>query len=166
MPNQAIASWKALSVTRPWLDAVVYGDKRVENRTKWKGSSFRGPFLLHAATSMTRSYYKGVIHYLEQRGISWRPEPYEVLKNRQGILLAKARVADVILPGGYCHAGPGYCPSAASDERHPLADDPYYMGGFALVLHEKVELLSEPIPCKGMLGFFTVPSEVFHGETH
>lgn len=43
---------RALTVRQPWADAIVFGDKTVENRT-W-ATSWRGPLLIHAATQLDR----------------------------------------------------------------------------------------------------------------
>jgi hypothetical protein len=61
-----------------------------------------------------------------------------------GALIAVAKVVDVIAPGG-CVQG--------TDVYHSLEDDPYYMGGFALVL-SNIRPLVKPVKCKGSLGFF------------
>lgn len=147
---------KALSLRQPWCDAILYGGKRVENRLKWRGTAFRGPFLLHAAKGCTRAEYTGVIGFLEDKGIAWRPKPYEELV--RGALVGVAWVKDVVMPGGVVHAGDGYPPSRKGVHVHELADDPYYMGEFAIVLNH-VRVLSKPTPYKGALGFFEVPTE-------
>ena len=38
---------KALTLTRPWPDAILYGGKRIENRF-WK-TYYPDPILLHAS---------------------------------------------------------------------------------------------------------------------
>ena len=43
---------KALSIQQPWAWMILYGTKRVENRT-W-ATSFRGPFLIHAGLKADR----------------------------------------------------------------------------------------------------------------
>lgn len=37
---------KALTIRQPWTDAVAYGTKRTENRTR--RTTYRGPLLIHA----------------------------------------------------------------------------------------------------------------------
>jgi len=43
---------RALSLRQPWASIVLFHGKRIENRRWW--TSFRGPFLIHAAKAMTR----------------------------------------------------------------------------------------------------------------
>lgn len=40
---------KCLSLTAPWSEIILNDGKRIENRDRWKGCSYRGPVLLHAA---------------------------------------------------------------------------------------------------------------------
>lgn len=136
---------KALSIRQPWLDAILYGGKRIENRAAWKGSSFRGRLLLHAAKGMTDDEYGGVMAFLTARGIEWRPDHSKLAR---GALVGAASVIDVIMPGGLTYA------RRFEDRKpHPLRDDPWYMGEFALVL-DHVKVFDTPIAYKGALGFF------------
>jgi hypothetical protein len=151
---------QCLSFRQPWLDAILYGGKRVENRVAWKGSKFRGDLLLHASSSFSRGYYLSVIKFLTERNISWRPKlPTDLVL---GAVVGRAKVVDVILPGGYYHRGPTYRPSIRSDMKHPMAKDRWYMGEFALVLDE-VQAFKSPIPLKGMMGLFEVDDALVAG---
>lgn len=47
---------QALSVRQPWAWAILYADKRVENRD-WAGFGPRGPLLLHTGKTCTRREY-------------------------------------------------------------------------------------------------------------
>lgn len=146
---------KALSIRQPWLDAILYGHKRIENRLRWKGCNYRGEFLLHAASTMTRREYRHVQEYLVGHSINWYhvpPTPTLVF----GALVGKAKIIDVIMPGGMRKQLPG----ERRPKPHALSRDPYYMGGFALVLDEKVEIFEKPIPYKGHLGLFNVDDSV------
>lgn len=145
---------KALSIRQPWVDAILYGGKRIENRLAWRGSDFRGEFLIHASSGMTGVEYAEAVRFCERRGISWRPRAQHLLT--RGAIVGRARVVDVIMPDGFRHPGEGYASPCVSHVRHELAADPFYMGGFALVL-EDVEPL-RAYPWKGSLGFFEVPS--------
>lgn len=155
---------RALSLTQPWCDAILYAGKRVENRLLWSGSSFRGDLLLHAAKGMRVADYDGVVRFVRDRKIAWRPKPK--LDLVRGAIVGRARVIDVIMPGGLKHAGAGYNPSRAKDPSpfesniHSFASDPFYMGGFALVLDDVVAF-AVPIPCNGALGFWRVPESVY-----
>lgn len=134
---------RALSVRQPWIDGIIYGGKRIENRVAWKGSAFRGPVLLHAAKAMTLVEYNEAILFMMKRGIKWRPGlPPDLVR---GAIVGRAEVIDVIYSGGLSKSG----------ALHVRRADPWYMDGFALEL-AKVEVFDKPIPHRGMLGFFPV----------
>jgi hypothetical protein len=138
---------KALSIRQPWLDAILYGGKTIENRVAWNGSAFRGPVLLHAAKAMTLEEYNEAILFMMKRGIKWRPKlPPELVR---GAIVGRAEVIDVIRSGGV----------NASGALHVRRADPWYMDGFALEL-ANVEAFAVPIPHRGQLGFFPVDAAV------
>ncbi len=136
---------KALSVRQPWVDAVLYGGKRIENRLAWRSCSYRGPLLLHAAKGMTEAEYHDACDFMHARGIGWRPGHMTIDRMRRGYLVGACEVVDVIQP-------PVNSQFAAD---HPLAGDCWYMGGFALVL-DNVRAFAVPVPWRGMLGLFEV----------
>lgn len=126
---------KALSIRQPWCDAILFGNKRVENRDWKHGSNFRGRFLLHASKGMTRGEYEDACWFMEARSITWRPRPIKELV--RGAIVGAATVSAVLKPGS------------------PFRD-PWYLGNFALVLTDVVAF-ANPIPYTGSLGFFDVP---------
>lgn len=148
---------RALSIRQPWLDAILFGGKRIENRIAWKGSAFRGPVYLHAAKAMTIAEYGEAWRWMRDRGIKWQPQDPDRLV--RGALVGRCEVLDVILSGGLRDKNGRFGYARGDTDRHPFADDPWYMGGFALVLGN-VEVFEEPIPYKGMLGFFNVDPSV------
>jgi hypothetical protein len=147
---------KALSLRQPWCDAVLYGGKRIENRLRWQGSSFRGEFVLHAAKAYTTREWLEAIEFMVKRKLLF-PHDHEAMA--LGALVGTARVVDVIMRGGLQHGGPGCKPSVVKYVEHPRSKDPWYMGGFAFVL-EDVEVFKVPVPYRGSLGFFEVPDDV------
>lgn len=156
---------RALTLKQPWIETILHGNKRIENRLKWKGSSFRGTFLLHSSASMNAAYFQSVLIYLDTHQADIDTVmflPFAAMKKDPryfGHILGKADVVDVIMPGGHEHVGRGYNPSQAADTLHHMRHDPYYMGGFALVL-ANVHRIKTPIPYKGALSFFNVPDSV------
>lgn len=58
---------KALSLRQPWCWAVLHAGKRVENRV-WR-TSYRGPFLLHAAVGCTPSEYLAATTWMASRAL-------------------------------------------------------------------------------------------------
>lgn len=138
---------KALSLKQPWADAVLYGGKRIENRVKWRTSNFRGEFLIHTSAKMTRKEYVDVVDFLEERGLSWQPAPPSKLV--LGALVGRAKIVGVVTPEGMVRVG-------SSIRRLEVEEKRWWMNAFALVLDE-IFPFSEPIACKGMLGWFSVP---------
>ena len=145
---------RALSLTQPWADAVLYAGKRIENRIKWKNSNFRGAFLIHAAKGCTKADYADVVSFLERRRIEWRPPPYDALV--RGGIVGVASVEGIVLPtkGGTERVvgSPGAAATFA------LQRDSWWMGAFALLLDgvRAVPFVEHP----GSLGFFRVPDDV------
>lgn len=127
---------RALSLRQPWADAVVYGGKRIENRTAWKGSKFRGRFLIHAAVGMGRDEYDRAVEFMESRGITWRP----ATTMARGGFIGAATVVDVV--------------HTAEDVARYPEQAPWWMGAFGLVLDDVRPLPF--VPWKGMLSFFKV----------
>ncbi len=169
---------KALSFTQPWLWAILHGGKRIENRVAWKGCSYRGPILLHAAKSV------GTRHDFDETVMSIR----EILGSEEISAPAAARLVPRFLDecvdrNAFSPVLPHICvPSPAllrggivgrarisgviRDEESfagyvKLGGDrgqrAWWFGGFALVLDD-VEPLPF-VPWKGALGLFEVPDD-------
>ena len=168
---------KALSFTPPWPNAILHLGKRIENR-QWRGCSYRGPILLHAAKGIgTRDDFdEGVEtilrieraqsgssfeHVVRSLGVVddaanwWRPG----LSTLRGGICGRARIVDVIDPMP-ARSGP---PDQSWEAWVSRGGDPdqrrWWFGGFALVLDDVEPLPFRPWP--GALGLFEVPdSEV------
>lgn len=157
---------KALSLRQPWIDAVLNGGKRIENRLAWNNCSHRGPLLLHAAKVMTRDDWEQAHQWAVHKGLTWRPPPGTPFAPAGspkhwntpwlvfGAIVGRCDVVDVIFPGGVRRS-----PAGAILGPHPRRDDPWYMGGFALVL-DNVHSFGLPTYCAGMLGLFTPSDDV------
>lgn len=167
---------KALSLTQPWAHAVVHLGKRIENRN-WRGCSYRGPILIHAAKSVgaRMAFDEAVEKILDvvkptagterlallqpfaemhviARGIHhaegfWMPAP----TLERGGIIGRARIDGVIRSDADFAA---YAANTPGGE----AQRAWWFGGFALVLADV-----EPLPfvrCNGALGLFEVPESV------
>lgn len=129
---------KALSIRAPWWWFILHGGKDFENRD-WS-TNYRGPVLIHA------SKWWRTIEVLED--MSWgRP-----LVERCGFRNFTAE-ADV-RPYGGCIVGMVDIVGCVS-----ASDSPWFFGEYGFQLANPVAF-REPIPCKGALGFFTVPLDV------
>lgn len=121
---------KALSLRQPWAELILLGRKTVETRT-WN-TSFRGPFLLHAARQVD-------VEAMDAFGMAGLP---------LGCIVGQAELE------GVRH----YTTEAdfAKDFSLHLYKPKEWTGqryGFVLKDVQRVEPVS---PCKGALGFFEV----------
>jgi hypothetical protein len=137
--------WRALSFSQPWLDYVLYGTKRIENR-RWP-TKFRGAFLLHAAQSFDRT----AEHWARENGVYGDCGAGSV---PPGMIAGVARVVDGILPSSVT--------AAEQVGRQGGRDLRWWMReqhGF--VLADVVPLpVARRVPYRGSLNFWRVPAEV------
>ena len=139
---------KALSIRQPWAWAVTRAGKRIETRTAWTNSRYRGPLLIHAAKGMTRDEYDDAIDFMvEDAGVPRIITPHRESLIR-GAIIGRCDVVDVIERGA----------SEEEVKRKHGEQARWWMGGFALVL-DNVEH-TRIVPFTGMLGFFEVPDDV------
>jgi|SRR5690242_9178445 len=121
---------KALTIRQPWLDAIVYGTKRIENRSRPVPAAYTGTtILLHASkTGDRRAVLNGIHPHHDERGV----------------ILATATITDSHPDGDDCIPN---CSFWGQPELHhwQLAD---------------VTPLPMPVPTKGALGFWTPPPAV------
>ena len=131
---------KALSIRQPWAWAILHLGKDIENRA-WAANNparrFRGEFLIHASSGMTRAEYREFLDVLVEITAarpfsSTVPVPAFADLPRGGIV-GRARVVDVVTH----HASP------------------WFFGPLGLVLADVAPLPFRPR--KGALGFFEVP---------
>jgi hypothetical protein len=119
---------KALTIRQPWTDAIVYGTKRTENRTR--RTNYRGPILIHAGITPDRGDQARALH------IAATLNGAPIGPDTRGAIIATARLAG-------CHpAADGCCPDWGFPEcwHWELAD---------------VQPLTEPVPARGALGLWT-----------
>lgn len=116
---------KAISVRQPWAWLIVNGHKDIENRIK--RTHHRGPLLIHASCTMTRSYYAEAAKIAEGNGVTL--PPFEHLE--RGGTVGQVTVVDCV-------------------DRSP---SPWFFGPFGYVLENPSALPFQP--CGGQLGIFT-----------
>jgi len=135
---------KALSIRQPWAWAILYAGKDIENRS-WGPSNpgrlrFRGPFLIHASSGMTRREYNDFVDfyvepYMEARAAVTLP-PFEDIPSfdalPRGGIVGRAELVDVVS----WHVSP------------------WFFGPVGLVIANATPLPFRPL--KGRLGFFEV----------
>ena len=149
---------KALSLTQPWASLVAIGAKQWETRS-WS-TSYRGQLAIHASKG-----YPKICRELEYE------EPFMSALKRGltapsalplGAIIALGTLIDCQPTSRFREIGdagfavPSQYIEVDADE---LDFGDYYTGRYAFRL-ENVVALPNPIPCKGALGFWTVPADV------
>lgn len=129
----------AISLRQPWAAFMVRGIKRIENR-RWK-TSRRGWVLVHASKGWNRGEAEDDFE-LAQRIMTHagmgRPDfGLDEVRSARGGITGAFRIVDCV------------------DE----SDDPYFFGPYGFVVDRSVRLPTI-VPCKGSLGFFSVPRDV------
>lgn len=121
---------KALSIKQPWADAIVHGDKRVENRTRPAPPKYIGTrILIHSSLLGDRAAVLSGI---------------QPVSDVRGAILGLATLAS-------CHFAYNGCSENCTHWGQPQL--------FHWKL-TAVTALAVPVPAKGALGFWTPPADV------
>ena len=117
---------KAITLWRPWAQAIVYGSKRIENR-EWKPPVWMigKRFAIHAG----KKYDNDGAFWMSDEGL-YNPESSD--KCSVGIL------------------GTAVIEGVVTD-----SDNPWFVGTYGWVLKE-IRKMVEPIPCRGSQGFWDI----------
>lgn len=130
---------RALSVRAPWDFAILKLGKDIENRRK--PHSFRGPVLIQCSTAWRQGDIAEAMAFIRQLGREGRAPsplpPSPPLFYRRGMIVGMVDVVDCVT----------------------RSDSPWFFGKFGFTLANP-RPLPEPVPCRGMLGFFPVPPDV------
>lgn len=130
---------KALSLTRPWAQAVATLGKDIENRT-WR-TGYRGVLVIHASKSFDRSA---------------KPFCREVVGDQRARALPAGDTAATGFLGACLLTQ--VCSSAMFGV--PCGCGPWAMGGSAHWKLEGFRAFPEPIPGLGQLSLYTPPKDV------
>ena len=138
---------KALTLIQPWAWCITHAGKRVENRTWPPPAPLLGErFAIHAGVS--RSGAETVDHLAEQGIVVTGPVHFGAI------------VATVQLVGVSRDLGPMTIADGCDARRIlALAMTQWRMGPIGWVLDD-VRVLSEPVPCRGAQGLWTLPADV------
>lgn len=130
----------AISLLQPWAWAILYAGKDIENRT-WALPRCRigSRVLLHASKNVTRVYYQDAVDTISALVPSVVVPYYEQIA--KGAIVGAVTFVRSLRPASY--------PTARW----------HFAGQFGWVVRDPVAL-TEPIPCRGALGFWHVPDAV------
>lgn len=131
---------RAISIRQPWIWAILYAGKRIENRSR--NCNYRGPILLHASKGMTRSEYNEFYRFYYGD-----PEDEFGIKEIVGCDLPLPTITDLQRGGIVGRAVIVDCVTES--------DSQWFFGPYGIVLDEVEPLPFRPF--KGMLGLFEVP---------
>lgn len=135
---------KALTVQQPWATAIVHWGKSPENRSRNIAGAYLGPLAIHAGLREDESAYDDdmIREALGTYDDSWRLLDH--LETRGAII----GVVDLVAVHHHSDHGLDRC-------------SPWAQSGdlWHLVL-ERPRALEVPVPCRGALGLWNVPSGV------
>lgn len=134
---------KALSIRQPWAWAILHAGKTIENRD-WH-CSYRGLVWIHASKwwrprEVREVIEEDILEIAQEEGRVLGLSAAEIfgqVSQQLGGIVGRARIVDCV-----------------HESRSP-----WFMGGHGLLLADDVALPSV-IPCKGALGFFSIPPDV------
>lgn len=145
---------RALTLRQPWAYAVTHLGKRVENRTRRPPDSLLGrDIAIHAGLGT-----EDVISYLRTAGL-WRDPPTDpehpfAEPYPRGAIVAVARVRAYEDDDGV-----GLMVEGDYVREEEILSSPWYTGPIGILLAD-VRVLTEPVPCRGMQGYWPVPADV------
>ena len=127
MTRRSLATLKAITIKQPWVHAILYEGKDIENRS-WR-RDFRGWLVIHAAARAAK-----VVDFPNGRCLP------DLSRLPRAAICGVVRVLDVV---GYSRSKWYITPSPGTVN-------------YGWVLAEPIAL-SHPIPCKGWLGLWELP---------
>ena len=134
---------RALSLWRPWPWAILYFDKRVENRS-WD-VKYRGEFVIHAAQTFDAEAADDIAGMVrDEPDLPLQPFSEKKADHPCG-LVGVARIVD--------------CLHYLDDDGKNPRLSKWAFGPYCAVL-ENVRAFKSPIPWKGQRGWFDVPDEI------
>lgn len=159
---------KALTLTQPWAGLVAAGIKRVENRKRpvVKPEDFGRPFAVHASREIDETVYTRIGTLApELFGRATDAEDvgapsFELGPDTSAAWYRLSRITSSVI-GVATIDGVIEDTDDEDDGTYGLRADQrrWFFGPIGYVLRD-VRPLPEPIPCRGWLGFWTLPREV------
>ena len=123
---------RALSIMQPWAECIIFHGKNIENRS-WPTQK-RGYIAIHASARLDKGRYEQV---REEYGIKLDSDDSSF-----GAILGFAKIVDVV-----------------DKKTLTRKTKKWFLGDYGFVL-EDIIILKEPVPAKGSLSFWKIPSSV------
>jgi len=135
---------KALTIDALWAWAIIWGPKRVENRS-WR-TSYRGPLVIHAGQNKTRD--AEALAFLRSQGLD--PPVAECLEEFRGCIIGVVDLVDIVPE----KETQGF-PFITEVGRYLIGSDPFATGPQCWIL-EQPRALEIPIPATGKQGIWNL----------
>ena len=151
---------RALTLTQPWAGLVASGIKLVENRPRpiAPRDLFGKRFAIHASRQIDESVYARIGRTAPD--LPWtsggEPAPWWRFSR-----ITSAVIAVATLVGFEAPRTPDFTSARNMEHAVFIEGDQrrWFFGPIGYVLRD-VQPLAMPVPCKGALGFWTLPAEV------
>lgn len=151
---------RALTILQPWASLIVAGIKGVENRTWMPPRDMIGQrFAVHAGRKLDMESFTELHHgmcgFKREQWPYAKPNLFPV-----GAVIGVATLHNYVRGDGTVEPGPEDHAMLAREPWRSLTarERPWYFGPVGFVLLDPRQV--EPVPCKGALGFWTLPDDV------
>jgi hypothetical protein len=156
---------RCLTLIQPMAAAIVHGTKRIENRTNNLPKAMRGVYSIvgvHAGKSYSSVYELTCdqIDGVRPPDSVFKIVPYQRHVHDQGLVGLMLLTGRVFTHRDDVGAFRGYFVDGA---RCPHPAGTWYGGPYGYEIADAVAF-KEPIPCRGMLGFWTLPDAVAESQ--
>lgn len=155
---------RALTLTQPWAGLVAAGIKLIENRSRSivRRGDIGMRFAIHASREIVPATYDRIREIAPELVPSFeRDAGWWSLSRITSAVIAVATL-DKILDGEWsAEAIAEHANEIAGSIGHPLGPDQirWFFGPIGYVLRD-VRVLRSPVPCRGALGFWTMPDDI------
>lgn len=152
---------RALTVTNPWAGLIAAGIKLVENRPRSmiKSEDFGKPFAIHASREIDESVYDSIHRVAPEIG---RGDIHKTFAPAWGRLsrITSAVIAVATLRDAMYIGGNSPETTVKVLDRLGISEQLRFTFGPTVYVLSDVVALPTPVPCKGSLGFWTLPADV------
>lgn len=132
---------KALTIKQPWASLIIRGGKDIENRD-WR-TRYTGIIAIHSSAKMSREDMQDACDLMRQFVPRFSADRFRQDGFPTGAILGTVEIVGCV----------------------SQSDSPWFVGDYGFVLRNAVAF-SEPIPCRGALGFWEVPEDLVRRSRH
>ncbi len=143
-------SLRALTVKDPWATLIAIGSKQIETRSY--RTRYRGPIAIHSSKAFSREDQE-LCSQEPLRGTLDRAEIRSPIAMPRGAIVAIAEIVG-------CDQVPGGQGWEATIPPEPERSFGFYSPGRWMWRLANIRRLTEPVPCRGMLGLWRPSPEV------